>query len=132
MNRIIYNFLRFIQSDSDPDAPMARGGVMRPTISSQNKINGGPGKSINFSFHNISFIFSNHNNYKFRQWFLSFFPNSNVVIFLSSTYSATMSFPIDVPIVKNIETIRMRVCLTVSVVISLVLNLNIISLSLNP
>lgn len=29
------------QSDSDPDAPMSRGGILRPTIASQNKVNGG-------------------------------------------------------------------------------------------
>lgn len=29
------------QSDSDPDAPNPRGGIMRPTIASQNRMNGG-------------------------------------------------------------------------------------------
>lgn len=40
-----------LQSDSDPEAPLSRGGVMRPTISSQNKINGGPGKLARIQCH---------------------------------------------------------------------------------
>lgn len=39
-------FYLSFQSDSDPEAPATRGGVMRPTISSQNKINGTNGKRL--------------------------------------------------------------------------------------
>lgn len=38
---ILTHFFFHFQSDSDPDAPAARGGIMRPTIASQNRMNGG-------------------------------------------------------------------------------------------